>query len=135
MQHFVSPLLNKEFTIKTSRSGGPGGQNVNKVATKVLLEFNVQYSQLLTEDERTVLIEKLADKLTSEGTVQIVAQTERSQLANKEIAFKKMYQLLNKCFVVRKKRKATKPSKLSVEERLTSKKRDAEIKLMRKKIL
>jgi ribosome-associated protein len=135
MQHFVSPLLNKEFTIKTSRSNGAGGQNVNKVATKVLLEFNVQYSQLLTEYERTVLIEKLADKLTSEGTVQIVAQTERSQLANKEIAFKKMYQLLNKCFVVRKKRKATKPSKLSVEERLTSKKRDAEIKLMRKKIL
>ena len=134
MQHFTPPFLNKEFTVKTSRSGGAGGQNVNKVATKVLLEFNVQYSQLLSEEERAVLLEKLADKLTSEGVVQIVAQTERSQLANKEIAFKKMYQLLNKCFVVRKKRKATKPTKSSVQERLTSKKRDAEIKLMRKKV-
>jgi ribosome-associated protein len=135
MHHFVPPFLNKEFTVKTSRSGGSGGQNVNKVATKVLLEFNVQYSQLLTEEERAVLLEKLADKLTTEGVLQIVAQTERSQLANKEIAFKKMYQLLNKCFVVRKKRKATKPTKSSVQERLTGKKRDAEIKLMRKKIL
>lgn len=135
MPHFVSPFLNKEFTVKTSRSGGAGGQHVNKVATKVLLEFNVQYSQLLTEEERAVLLEKLADKLTTEGALQIVAQTERSQLANKEIAFKKMYQLLNKCFVARKKRKATKPTKSSVQERLTSKKRDAEIKLMRKKIL
>ena len=134
MQHFVPPFLNKEFTVKTSRSGGAGGQHVNKVATKVLLEFNVLYSKLLTEEERAILLEKLADKLTTEGALQIVVQSERSQLSNKEIAFKKMYQILNKCFVVRKKRKATQPTKSSVEKRLSSKKRDAELKLMRKKI-
>lgn len=134
MQHFTPPFLNKEFTVKTSRSGGAGGQNVNKVATKVLLEFNVQYSQLLSDEERNTLLEKLADKLTTEGVVQVVAQTERTQLANKEVAIKKMYQLLNKCFVVRKKRKATKPTKSSVEKRLTGKRRDAEIKVMRKKL-
>ncbi len=135
MQHFVAPFLNKEFTVKTSRSGGSGGQNVNKVATKVLLEFNIIHSQILTEVERAILLQKLADKLTLDGVMQVVAQAERSQLANKEIAFKKMYQLLNKCFVVRKKRRATKPTKSSVKQRLTSKKRDAEIKLMRKKVL
>ena len=134
MPHFVPPFLNKEFTVKTSRSGGAGGQHVNKVATKVLLEFNVLYSKLLTEEERAILLEKLADKLTTEGALQIVVQSERSQLSNKEIAFKKMYQILNKCFVVRKKRKATQPTKSSVEKRLSSKKRDAELKLMRKKI-
>ena len=130
--HFKPPYLDSEFIIKTSRSGGKGGQNVNKVSSKVLLEFPVSVSRILTNEEKNVLLEKLATKLTNEGVLQIVCQTERSQLGNKEIALKKMYNTLNRCFVVRKKRKPTKPSKASVEARLESKKRNAEVKKLRK---
>ncbi len=130
--HFKPPFLNYEFVFKTSRSGGKGGQNVNKVSSKVLIEFHINSSQLLSEKEKPTLLEKLATKLTKDDVLQIVSQTERSQLENKEIAIKKMYAALNKCFVVRKKRTATKPSRSSVEERLNSKKRNSELKKMRK---
>ncbi len=130
--HFKPPFLNYEFVFKTSRSGGKGGQNVNKVSSKVLIEFHINSSQLLSEKEKSTLLEKLATKLTKDDVLQIVSQTERSQLENKEIAIKKMYAALNKCFVVRKKRTATKPSRSSVEERLNSKKRNSELKKMRK---
>jgi ribosome-associated protein len=130
--HLKPPYLLSEFVFKTSRSGGKGGQNVNKVSTKVLIEFSIPDSYLLSEEEKTILLEKLSDRLTKDGVLQIVAQEERSQLANKEIALKKLYATLNKCFIVKKKRKATKASKSSVEKRLQSKKRTSEIKKMRK---
>ncbi|MEI6508839.1 MAG: alternative ribosome rescue aminoacyl-tRNA hydrolase ArfB [Bacteroidota bacterium] len=132
--HFTPPFLNSEFIFKTSRSGGKGGQNVNKVSSKVLIEFHISHAQLLNEEEKKILLEKLATKLTKDDVLQIVSQTERSQLGNKEIAIKKMYSVLNRCFVVRKKRKPTKPSKSSVEERLKTKKINAVIKEMRKKL-
>lgn len=131
---FEPPFLSKEFVFKTSRSGGKGGQNVNKVSTKVQVEFNVQLSQLLTPDEKETILEKLAGKLTQEGILQIVAQAERTQLANKTIVIKKMYQALNKCFVVAKKRKPTKVSKAAIEKRLQSKKKRADVKAMRKAV-
>ncbi|HSH65885.1 MAG TPA: alternative ribosome rescue aminoacyl-tRNA hydrolase ArfB, partial [Bacteroidia bacterium] len=106
--------------------------NVNKVSTKVELDFDVIHSALLTPDQKEIILNKLAGKLTKEGILQIVVQAERSQLANKEIAIKKFYDLLNKCFVVTKKRKATKPSRSSQEKRLKTKKRDAEIKKSRR---
>jgi ribosome-associated protein len=126
--HFKPPYLLTEFVFKTSRSGGNGGQNVNKVSSKVQISFSIRDSQLLNEEEKQLLLEKLAGKLTNEGILSVVAQEDRTQLGNKEIALKKIYNTLNNCFVVRKKRTATKPTKASKQKRLDSKKKHAEVK-------
>lgn len=130
---FTAPELNSEFVFKTSRSGGSGGQHVNKVSTRVQVAFHVPSSTLLTEEQKLVIQEKLGAQLTTDGTLQVVAQAERSQLANKTAAIKKIYQLLNRCFVVRKARKATKPTRSSVETRLQQKKRDSLLKQSRRR--
>lgn len=130
--HVEAPYLNKEFVFKTSRSGGKGGQNVNKLSTRVQVDFNIQQSQLLTPEEKALIMEKLAGKLSGEGILQTVSQTERTQLGNKNVAIKKMYHAINKCFVVAKKRKPTKISKAAKEKRLSNKKKRGEVKKQRK---
>ncbi|SOD94681.1 alternative ribosome rescue aminoacyl-tRNA hydrolase ArfB [Spirosoma fluviale] len=126
--------LQPELQYQFARSGGAGGQNVNKVATKAELRFDVRNSQVLSEEERAVLEEKLANKLTTEGELVLTHQTERTQLANKEKVTKKFYRLIEKAFEKPKPRKATKPSKAAVEERITKKKQKGDVKEKRRKV-
>ena len=98
-------LLESEITFKTSRSGGSGGQHVNKVSTKVELDFDVVNSKILTDEQKDIITNKLAARITVEGILQVICQTERSQLRNKIAAIAKFHELIDWCFVVIKNEK------------------------------
>ena len=129
----TAALLEKELVFTTSRSGGPGGQNVNKVNSKVTLHFDVDGSQILTPEEKVVIAGKLAARMTREGILMLAAQESRSQLDNKQTVLEKLDKLLSKAFERRKPRKATKPSKGAKQERLKKKKVVSEKKKWRRR--
>ena len=123
----------KELRFKASLSGGKGGQNVNKVSTKIELYWTPAESKLIEEKVKEVLLTKLASKLSQEGELRIVCEEDRSQLKNKEKAMEKFYKLITACFKIQKKRKATKPTKSSVTKRLDGKSKQKTIKANRRK--
>ena len=123
-----------ELQFQTSRSSGPGGQNVNKVESRVELRFRVADSQLLTDEQKQTLLEKLASRLTAEGELLVTAQEDRSQLRNRETALLKFHQLLTKTLHKPKARRPTKPSKGAVRKRLESKKKHGDKKSNRGRV-
>nr|WP_294795433.1 alternative ribosome rescue aminoacyl-tRNA hydrolase ArfB [uncultured Mucilaginibacter sp.] len=131
--NFSKPALAKEVSYKTSRSGGKGGQNVNKVSTKVELLFSVDDSALFTDDEKLLIKEKLQSRFNKDGYIQVICDEERSQLLNKEIALERLCVLLVRSLQKPKPRKATKVSKQAKEARLAGKKLNAQKKENRKK--
>jgi ribosome-associated protein len=126
-------ILYQEFIFSASRSSGPGGQNVNKVNSKVTLEWNVVQSLLVSEEDKTIILQKLSSHITKEGVVQLTSQEARSQLQNKEAVIKKLQDLLTRAFIKKKTRKPTKPSKAAKLKRVQQKKQHGEKKKWRKK--
>ncbi len=126
-------ILTKELHFKAIRSSGAGGQNVNKVSSKVVLTFDVAQSEGLSEHEKTLLYKNLASRLTTEKVLILVCDDARSQLQNKEQVIQRFFELIQKGLVVPKKRIASKPSKASIKRMKENKKRRGELKKLRSK--
>jgi ribosome-associated protein len=112
-----------ELDVKVSRSSGAGGQHVNKTSSRVEIFWNVAGSRALTEEQRARLTAKLASRLTTEGSIRVVASDMRSQSRNRELAEERLADLVRRALVIPKKRRATKPTRAAKEARLDSKKR------------
>jgi ribosome-associated protein len=122
-----------ELTFKAVRSSGAGGQNVNKVASKVVLSFNLNTTKALSDDEKAVLLTKIPTRFTSDNILILNCDEDRSQLKNKAIVIKRFLELIKNALIVPKVRKATKIPKSVIRKRIKDKKSLSEIKQSRRK--
>ncbi len=132
MEFSIQDLL-PNITFKASRSGGKGGQNVNKVSSKVELNFDYQSSAVFDIDEKELLKRKFSSKMTSDGLIQVVSEEERSQYLNKERTLQKLIILLKNALHKNPIRRATKPKRAAIEKRLSNKYMRAMKKISRRK--
>lgn len=125
--------ITSELKFKAVRSSGAGGQNVNKVSSKVVLSFDLINSDSLSEEEKLLLETNLAPRLTNEGILILNCDEDRSQLKNKEIVTKRFLQIITQALIIPKIRKATKIPKSVIRKRLKDKKNNSEVKQNRRK--
>ncbi len=114
-----------ELDVRVSRSSGAGGQHVNKTSSRVEIFWNIPASRALSDDERFRLLEKLGSKLTTDGSIRVVASDMRSQSRNRDLAEERLADLVRRALVIPRKRRPTRPTKASKEARLEEKKRQA----------
>jgi ribosome-associated protein len=131
-EDLANRIPESEFIFLTSRSSGPGGQNVNKVNTKVEIRFNVQLSDSLSENEKELIFKNLKNRTNSSGELVVRSQSERTQLRNRNKAIEKMLALISEALTEQPERKPTSPTLRSQAERVDEKKKRGRIKRSRK---
>lgn len=126
-------IIEKELQFKATRSSGPGGQYVNKVASKIELFFDIENSKGLSEKEKSLVLQKLINRISKNNFLILTCQESRSQHKNKALVTAQFFRLLKQCFIVSKTRKITKPTRGSVIKKAKNKKHQSEKKQLRRK--